>query len=125
MNTVVYFVIQGSNPKDLQAFYTAIFKWKFTKDENSPIEYYRIETGGISGGLLKRPAGVPPPNSGTNAFACSILVGSFDKTSQLIIANGGKIALPKFAVPGKCWQGYFIDPDGNTFGLVEPDENAK
>ncbi len=33
-------------------------------------------------------------------------------------------ALGKFAVPGKCWQGYFLDPEGNTFGIFEPDENA-
>jgi hypothetical protein len=28
-----------------------------------------------------------------------------------------KISLPKFAVPGKCWQGYFQDPERNTFGV--------
>jgi hypothetical protein len=35
-----------------------------------------------------------------------------------------KISLPKFAVPGKCWQGYFQDPEGNTFGVFEVDERA-
>jgi hypothetical protein len=35
------------------------------------------------------------------------------------------VALPKFAVPGKCWQGYFIDLDGNTFGIFEVDEGAR
>lgn len=125
MNNVAYFEIQASNPKDLQAFYAAIFKWKFVKEEFVPIEYYRIETNGINGGLLKRPASIPPPKSGTNAFTCSMMVENFDKTSQLILANGGQIALPKFAIPGRCWQGYFIDTDGNTFGIFQPDENAK
>jgi predicted enzyme related to lactoylglutathione lyase len=41
------------------------------------------------------------------------------------LALGGQVALPKFAVPGRCWQGYFIDLDGNTFGIFEVDENAK
>jgi hypothetical protein len=27
-------------------------------------------------------------------------------------------------VPGKCWQGYFIDTEGNTFGIFEVDEEA-
>jgi uncharacterized protein len=27
-------------------------------------------------------------------------------------------------VPGKCWQGYFIDTEGNTFGISEVDEEA-
>ena len=25
--------------------------------------------------------------------------------------------MPKFAVPGRCWQGYFLDPDHNVFGI--------
>lgn len=39
--------------------------------------------------------------------------------------NGGRVALPKFAVPGKCWQGYYLDKDGNTFGIFQFDESAK
>jgi uncharacterized protein len=33
--------------------------------------------------------------------------------------------LPKFAVPGVCWQGYFIDTEGNTFGIFQPDPAAR
>jgi predicted enzyme related to lactoylglutathione lyase len=33
--------------------------------------------------------------------------------------------MPKFAVPGVCWQAYFIDTEGNTFGIFEPDSNAR
>jgi uncharacterized protein len=43
-------------------------------------------------------------------------VEDFDVVAQ-ILDLGGKVALPKFAVPGVCWQGYFIDTEGNTFGL--------
>ena len=125
MNTIGYFEIQSSLPERDIKFYQAVFEWKFIKEEHLPIEYYRIETNGINGGVLKRPAKIPPAESGTNAFVCSIQVSNFDKTSQIILQNGGQIALPKFAVPGKCWQGYFIDPDNNTFGIFEVDENAK
>ena len=125
MNTVGYFEIQSSDTGRDVRFYETIFGWKFTKQEFLPIEYYRIETSGISGGLLKRPAKVPPPESGTNAFVCSIQVENFDETSQLILQGGGQVALPKFAVPGRCWQGYFVDLDNNTFGIFEADENAK
>jgi predicted enzyme related to lactoylglutathione lyase len=125
MNTIGYFEIQSSDPAREIKFYQAAFGWKFIKEEFVPIEYYRIETNGINGGLLKRPAQVPPPQSGTNAYVCSIQVENFDKTSALILQNGGQVALPKFAIPGRCWQGYFIDQDNNTFGLFEVDENAK
>ena len=62
---------------------------------------------------------------GTNAFTCSVMVENFDKTALDISKNGGQVALPKFAVPGKCWQGYFIDIDNNVFGIFEVDEKAK
>ncbi len=125
MNTVGYFEIQSSDCKREIKFYQTIFGWKFFKEELVPIEYYRIETNGINGGLLKRPANTPPAEYGTNAFVNSVQVASFDKTSELIIKNGGQIVLPKFAIPGRCWQGYFVDQDSNTFGIFEVDENAK
>jgi uncharacterized protein len=74
--------------------------------------------------LLKRPAKAPPAQSGTNAFVCSLEVQDFDATEKAILKLGGIVALPKFAVPGTCWQGYFVDTEGNTFGIFEVDENA-
>jgi predicted enzyme related to lactoylglutathione lyase len=124
MNTIVYFEIQSSNPQREIEFYKTVFDWGFVKDEFLPIEYYRIETEGILGGLLKRPSETPPTCCGTNAFTCSIQVENFDKTSERILQTGGQVALPKFAVPGKCWQGYFMDSDNNTFGIFEADTNA-
>jgi uncharacterized protein len=124
MNTIGYFEIQSSDPKREIAFYRQIFGWKFIKEEFVPIEYYRIETNGILGGLLERPANTPPAGYGTNAFTCSVRVGNFDQVAALILANGGQIAMPKFAIPGRCWQGYFIDLDNNVFGIFEADEKA-
>lgn len=124
MNTIGYFEIQSSDPPREVNFYKNIFGWKFIRQESIPIEYYRIETNTISGGLLKRPVKVPPAESGTNAYVCSVQVESFDKTAELIIRNGGRVAMPKFAIPKRCWQGYFMDADYNTFGIFEVDENA-
>jgi uncharacterized protein len=125
MNTVSYFEIQSTEPEREINFYKTVFGWIFIKENLTPIEYYRIETNSIYGGLLKRPAPVPPPGTGTNAFVCSIQVDSFDKTNEIILKNGGQVALPKFAVPGRCWQGYFLDTDNNTFGIFEVDANAR
>ena len=125
MNTIGYFEIQSSNLEREIKFYESIFGWKFIKEEFVPIEYYRIETNGINGGLLKRPVNVPPMECGTNAFTCSVIVENFDNTSTLILQNGGQVAMPKFAIPGRCWQGYFIDADNNVFGIFEVDESAQ
>lgn len=120
----MYFEIQANVPEEAVKFYTAIFGWKATKDEHSPIEYWRLETNGIGGAILKRPAPMGGENIGNNAFVCSMEVESFDATAEKIKAHGGKEAFPKFAIPGKCWQGYFLDTQGNSFGIFEVDEKA-
>jgi uncharacterized protein len=125
MNTIGYFEIQSSDPTRDIHFYQSVFGWKFIKEAFVPIEYYRIETNSINGGLLKRPAKTPPTACGTNAFTCSIQVEDFDNMAALILENGGQIALPKFAIPTRCWQGYFVDLDNNVFGIFEVDANAK
>ncbi|HSX09331.1 MAG TPA: VOC family protein [Candidatus Saccharimonadales bacterium] len=124
MNDVMYFEIQAEDPERAKKFYSDIFEWKFTQQEGLPIDYWSIETNGINGGLYKRPASIPSTPSGTNAFVCSMQVADFDTVASKILTNGGEIALEKFAVPGKCWQGYFLDPEGNTFGIFEVDEKA-
>ena len=125
MNAIGYFEIQSSDPQRDVAFYKNVFGWNFIKQEKLPIEYYRIETSTISGGLLQRPAHVARTGAGTNAYVCSIEVNDFDKYSDLILKNGGQVAMAKFAIPGRCWQGYFLDPDGNTFGIFEANAGAK
>jgi len=125
MNAVAYFEIQASEPEKLVSFYKNVFDWEFTKDPYIPIEYYRIKTEGINGAILKRPVAVPPLMYGTNAFTCSMKVTNFDETAKKILDNGGKVAMEKFAIPGSCWQGYFIDTDNNTFGLFQVDESAR
>jgi predicted enzyme related to lactoylglutathione lyase len=124
MNSVYFFEIQASNPALLRTFYEVVFGWEFTKQDGLPIEYYQIKTEGINGGLLQRPTETPGQGQGTNAFTCSMQVEDFDATAEKILANGGIVALEKFAVPGKCWQGYFLDPDNNTLGLFQVDESA-
>lgn len=123
MNTIAYFEIQADQPENCIEFYTQIFGWKFSK-ESMPADYWRIETESIQGGLLRRPAPAPTGPAGTNAFTNSIIVENFDTTATKIIQSGGLVALEKFAIPGRCWQGYFIDPEGNTFGIFQVDENA-
>jgi len=124
MNTIAYFEIQATDVPQAVAFYKAVFDWNFVKEESFPIEYYRIETANMYGGILRRPVKTPPMEFGTNAFTCSIQVENFDDTAQIILDSGGQVAMLKFAVAGRCWQGYFIDTDNNVFGIFEVDENA-
>lgn len=125
MNAPSYFEIQADDPARAVAFYRGIFGWTFTRAEGLPVEYWRLETEGPRGGLLKRPAKTPTPEHGANAYVCSMEVADFDATAARILGAGGRTALPKFAVPGVCWQGYFLDTEGNTFGIFQPDSTAR
>ena len=120
----IFFEIQADDMQRAAKFYQTVFGWEMSRNPGVPIEYWDIETGGSRGGLLQRPARTPPPEHGTNAFVCSIQVEDFDEIAGRIISNGGQVALEKFPVVGRCWQGYFIDTEGNTFGIFEADEKA-
>ena len=126
MNQPQYFEIQATIPEQLIDFYQGVFMWTFQKQEGTSSEYWAITTEGISGGLMLRPpeTSAPSSNSGTNAFTVSMEVKNFDDTAAKIETMGGQVFLEKFAVPGKCWQGYFLDPEGNVFGIFVPDPAA-
>ena len=120
----IYFEIQVDEPRRAIHFYSQVFGWKFSEVVGAPVAYWTIETGGSRGGLLIRPAKKPPGQCGMNAFVCSLEVEDFDASAKTILDLGGIVALPKFAVPKTCWQGYFVDPEGNTFGIFQVDANA-
>lgn len=125
MNSVGYFEIQAAEPQRAIRFYQSVFGWQFDRQDGLPVAYWRIRTKGLHGGLLQRPADTPPPECGTNAYVCSIQTEDFDATAATIEQAGGQVALPKFPVPGMGWQGYFLDTEGNTFGLFQADKDAK
>ena len=129
MSRVVHFEIQADDTERAITFYKEIFGWDFPKYMDN---YWGIVTAekdskevGINGGLLKRPCPAPAPEQGTNAFVCTVQVENFDEIAEKILKAGGRVAMPKFALTGMAWQGYFLDTEGNTFGLHQVDPNAK
>jgi hypothetical protein len=98
-----------------------VFGWKFTKWEG-PAPYWLITTGpkeepGIDGGLL-------PRRDPSQPCVNTIGVANVDDTIKTVEKNGGKIALPKMAVPGVGWLAYCQDTDGNMFGVMQMDPSA-
>jgi predicted enzyme related to lactoylglutathione lyase len=130
MSRVVHFEIQAVDLERAKAFYAAVFGWSFEDYiavTGSP--YWGVTTGpegelGINGGLLPRPGQAPGPEQGSNGFVCTVGVGDYDETERLILQAGGQVALPKAALPGMAWQGYYLDTEGNTFGVHQPDPEA-
>jgi predicted enzyme related to lactoylglutathione lyase len=130
MSRVVHFEIQAEDVERAKAFFAAAFDWSYQDySEFTGTTYWGIVTGpddqqGINGGLLQRPAPVPGAGQGTNAFVCTMQVEDYDATERRILDAGGQVALPKAAMPGMAWQGYYLDPEGNTFGIHQPDPDA-
>lgn len=129
MSRVVHFEIQADDIERAKAFYAAAFDWTFEDySQFTGSTYWGIVTGpedqmGINGGLLARPAPVSP-GGGSNSFVCTMGVGDYDETEQRILAAGGQVAMAKSALPGMAWQGYYLDTEGNTFGIHQPDPEA-
>jgi predicted enzyme related to lactoylglutathione lyase len=132
MNRIVHFEIQADEPQRAVTFYKKVFGWTIEQWPGLGYEYWMVMTAekdskepGINGGLLKRPVPLAKDMCGSNAFVCTIQVDDYDAVAKTIEEAGGKVAMPKFALAGMAWQGYFLDTEGNTFGLHQTDSNAK
>lgn len=131
MGRVVHFEIHVDDLKRAEKFYGDVFGWTFEDwSEYAGMPYSAAITGldgepGINGALMQRQGPPPEKNQPLNGFACTIGVENYDATEAKILANGGKVALPKYALPGMAWQGYYLDTEGNIFGVHQPDEQAK
>lgn len=131
MGRILHFEIHVDDMERAKAFYGEVFGWTFEDwSEYAGMPYFGAITGdasqpGINGALIKRQG--PPPQEGqaVNGYACTLGIANYDTTEAAILKHGGKLALPKYALPGMAWQGYYIDTEGNLFGIHQPDVNAK
>jgi uncharacterized protein len=130
MGRPVHFEIQADDIERAKTFYAAVFGWTYQDYgavAGSP--YWGIVTGaddepGINGGLMLRPVPVAGGGQGANAFVCTIAVDDYDAIERTILEGGGRVAIAKTALVGMAWQGYYLDPEGNTFGIHQSDPDA-
>lgn len=125
MPRVVHFEIHADDPDRAIRFYHSVFGWDFTPFDN--FEYWLIKTGesgqpGIDGGLIRRKA--PIDSASVIAFVCTVAVDDLDRYLMRVVTSGGQVVVPKSPVPGVGWLAHCKDPEGNVFGMMEPDEAA-
>lgn len=116
MSSIVHFEIPVDDLKRAKKFYSQLFGWKLQDVQG--MDYTMIDTFGTPGGIYKR---MQPDQQIMDHFG----VPSVDEYSEKVKALGGKIVVPKKAVPG--W-GYFVicmDTENNVFGIFETDFTAK
>jgi uncharacterized protein len=122
MSRVIHFEIPAADPERASAFYQKVFGWKFDKWAG-PMEYWMVATGadgkpGIKGGMLRKPG---PVSVTTN----TIDVQSVDGAIAAVVKAGGKLTMPKSPIPGVGYFAYCEDTEGNVFGVMQADPNAK
>lgn len=127
MPRVVHFEIHAADPARGVKFYENVFGWTFQKWEG-PMEYWLITTGpddqpGINGGLLPRRGEID--GEAVIAYVCTVDVADLDASIATVAANGGTMAVPKMPIPGMGWLAYCKDTEGNIFGMMQSDPNAK
>ena len=122
MARVYHFDIVVRDFERASAFYKAAFGWD-TQKWDGPMEYWFAITGddaedGINGGIS---VGEPNMTSGQ----LTLHVDSVDATVDKVVAAGGKLTGEKRAVPGVGWLADVADTEGNVFGLMEEDPEAR
>lgn len=131
MGRIVHFEIHVDDMERAKKFYAEVFGWKYEDwSEYAGMPYVGAVTGdssepGINGALMQRQGPPPGDSQPMNGFACTMNVEDYDSTEAKILEQGGTVALPKYALPGMAWQGYYKDTEGNIFGIHQADENAK
>lgn len=122
MPRVVHFELSADDPGRAVKFYSEVFGWKINKWDG-PEDYWLVDTlegeePGISGGIMKRLA---PDLNTVN----TISVNNIDEFATSIMDAGGRIFKPKTVVPGVGYLAYCKDTEGNIFGIMESDPEAK
>ena len=124
----VHFEIHAADPQRAANFYQAAFGWKLEDwSEYAGMPYFGASTGtgnGIDGALMQRQGENPPAGGPVAGAVITMGVADYDAAAEAILAAGGTVALPKYALPGMAWQGYFLDTENNVFGIHQPDPNA-
>ena len=121
MSRVIHFEIPASDPERASKFYQKVFGWKFDKWAG-PTEYWMVTTGaegtpGINGGLMK--------NTDVKTTTNTIGVDSVDGAVDAATKAGGKLIMPKTAILTVGYFAYCEDPEGNLFGVMQADKDAK
>jgi predicted enzyme related to lactoylglutathione lyase len=114
--SVTHFEIYGEEPAKLAEFYRVVLGWQL--DKAPGIDYWRIRTDSLNGGLTYRPL------VALRNWLNYVNVESLDAALARAVKMGAEVLREKTAVPKTAWYAIVADPAGNAFGLWQSDPNA-
>ena len=110
---MVHWEIQSNQPEALHEFYSNVFGWKI--DANNPMNYGMVSSKGANGGIDGGIGGTQDSSARVLVYAS---VASIASTLELIEDLGGKTIMPRTDI-GPVVMAIYLDPEGNTMGLIE------
>jgi len=127
MPRVIHFEIHAGDPDRAVKFYESLLGWTFQKWEG-PMDYWLVNTGpdsqpGINGGLLRRQGELD--GQAVIAYVCTVDVENVDASITKAQSLGAQVVVPKMPIPGMGWLVYCKDTEGNIFGMMQADPEAK
>ena len=121
-NAISWFEIPTTQLQQAQAFYESVLGRKMHREPMGPSEGAVFPYGGereamgVGGALMAGPRALVPGSGGTLVYLDAS--PSLDAALARVTAAGGRIALPRQALPpGMGFFAHFIDLDGNRVGL--------
>jgi uncharacterized protein len=128
-NQLVHFAIHADDVSRARQFYAGVFGWKFegfggvaSTDFCMMRDSQGRELKPL-GALESRKFNVVP--EAIKGFECSIETEDLDATTAAVIQRGGKIVMPRTAVPGVGWLIKFLDTEGNLVCAIKFDPAAQ
>ena len=126
-HTIIHFEIPAKNLQIIKTFYEDVLGWKITKAPIPGPEYWLVYTvptdekgmpqrPGVNGGIYQATPDMP------NATQVNyISIENIDEYTDKVTKAGGKILVPKMQIPTVGWFAIAADPEGNAFGLLQPE----
>jgi uncharacterized protein len=128
-NQLSHFAIHADDLDRARKFYAGVFGWTFQGFGGGAItDFCQIldaegkRLAPLGAMQSRKFNSAPQPVLG---FECSIAVNDVDIVARAVEANGGKIVMPKAAIPGVGWIVKFMDSEGNLACAVQYDAAAK
>ena len=122
-NAITWFEIPTTQLDRAQAFYEAVLGQRMQRenmgDSEGALFAYDPATDGVGGALTMGPTARPVPGSGTLVYLDAS--PSLDAALERAVAQGGRVALPRQALPpGMGFFAHIHDLDNNRVGLHAP-----
>jgi uncharacterized protein len=125
-NKLTHFAIHIDDMQRAKDFYETVFNWGFNaygQGDFLQIKADKSENGELIGALQSRQYSPIPEK--IIGFECSIGVENIDEIIEKVLSKGGKLVMPKTAIPYVGFIAKFLDTEGNLICGMQYDNSAR